>query len=101
MSFDTSPRYLDEVQKEREQGEAEIRNKKTNQSRQKIAPQDVQTIWGSSMGSESPANRNEFNTKKRTKVKTTGVGLAESLGMSTLSLRDDDRANTGSDDVAT
>lgn len=101
MSFDTSPEYLNEVQKEREQGEAEIRNKKTTQPRQHIAPQDVQTTWGSSMGSDGPANRNGFNTKKRTKVKTTGVRVAELLGMSTLSLRDDDRANTGSDDVAT
>ena len=85
MSFDTTPEYLDEVRKEREEGEAEIQRMQANQSRQDSTVHVLQTAWGHTDGSKIGRKSDQ---PQRTKIKTTGANTADHLGTSALSLGD-------------
>lgn len=93
MSFDVSPEYLEQVRKEREQGEEQIRHMQAAQNRQSSASQVVQTTWGSS---DSSTSGSESAPSKRTKVKTTGSSMSD-LSVLALSISDSDETQKSDD----
>lgn len=83
MSFDTTPEYLEEVRKEREEGEAEIQRMQAAQAFQESPCNALQTTWGTADNSKIGQ---KFGQSQRKKVKTTGTNTMGSLGISALSL---------------
>jgi hypothetical protein len=81
MSFDATPEYLEEVRKEREEGEAEIQRMQAAQVR-KLSPFNaLQTTWGN-----ADSSKMEKKPDQRTKIKTTGTSTTNHLDISALSL---------------
>ena len=83
MSFDTTPEYLEEVRKEREEGEAEIQRMQAAQVRQGSPYSTLQTTWGVA---DSSKMEQKSDQSQRTKIKTTGTNTSGNLGISTLSI---------------
>jgi hypothetical protein len=93
MSFDTTPEYLEEVRKEREEGEAEIHRMQANQARQGSTIDALQTIWGHADSSKTEQK------SQRTKIKTTGTNTTEDLDISALGLGQDEVSQTSNEDT--
>lgn len=83
MSFDTTPEYLEEIRKEREDGEAAIQRMHAAQASQKSPYNALQTTWGIADSSKIGQNSGQ---SQRTKIKTTGTNTINHLDISALSL---------------
>lgn len=94
MSFDTTPEYLEEVHKEREDGEAEIHRMQANQARQESTIDALQTTWGHVDSSKMEQK------SQRTKVKTTGTNTTEDLDISAISPGQGEVGQTSNEDMS-
>jgi hypothetical protein len=81
MAFDTSSEYLEEVRKEREEGEAEIQRIKAAQAHQESPNNALQTTWGTS---DSSKLGKKTEQSQRTKIKTTGTSTTDHHDISVL-----------------
>ena len=93
MSFDTTPEYLEEVRKEREEGEAEIHRMQAIQARQESTIHALQTTWGHADSSKMEQK------SRRTKIKTTGTNTTEDLDISAMSLGQGEVGQTSNEDM--
>jgi hypothetical protein len=97
ISYDLTPRFLEEMQREKELGEIEVQRMQATQTPHQITPQALQTVWGSEDESTKGVLPKE---DKHTKVKTTGSITADRVDISTPGVDDEGGSHARTDHAA-